>query len=65
MCVPEVGSCFGVWNFKMLGWFDLEGTLKSTQPCAQSPIQPGLGHCHGWGTHTSLVSSASASLPSL
>ena len=50
---------------RIIEWFGLEGTLKIIwfqPPChgqghlpldqvAQSPIQPGLEHCQGWGSH--------------
>jgi len=51
---------------RIIEWFKLEGTLKIIQfqlPChgqghlpleqvAQSPIQPGLEHCQGGGSHS-------------
>jgi len=51
---------------KIIEWFGLEGTLKTTKfqcPChgqghlpldqvAKSLIQPGLEHCQGWGIHS-------------
>jgi len=57
-------------------WLRLAGTLKSIQfqppPWAgcphqlrlpRGPIQPGHGHLQGWGTHSSLGSSARAPSP--
>ena len=58
---------------RILEWLRLEGTLRISQshPChglaashqisAQSPTQP--EHPQGWGTHSSMGSTASASLP--
>jgi len=47
---------------------DMLGTAWLAAPspaqAAQGPIQPGLGHLQGWGTHSSLGSSARASPPS-
>jgi len=51
---------------RIIEWFGLEGTLKIIRfqlPChkeghllldqvAQSPIQPGLEHCQGGGSHS-------------
>jgi len=51
----------------IIEWFGLEGTLKIISfqpPChgqghlpvdqvAQSPVQPGLEHCQGGGSHSS------------
>ena len=35
------------------------GWLPPTSSGCPGPIQPGLGHLQGWGTHSSLGSSAS------
>ena len=51
------------YNYRITEWFGLEGTFRShlvKPPCseqgllqldqvAQSPVQPGLEHFHGWG----------------
>jgi len=53
-------------TYRIIDWQGLEGTLKIIwfqTPCheqghlppaqsAQSPIQPGLGHCQGGGSHS-------------
>ena len=40
------------------------GWLPPTSSGCPGPIPPGLGYLQGWGTHSSLGSSARASLPS-
>jgi len=64
-------------NHRIMEWFGVEGTLKIIwfpPPCqaqghlplgqvAQSPIQPGLEHCHGGGIHS--FSGQSAMTPGL
>ena len=56
----------GYWYCRIIEWFGLEGTLHIISfqpPChgqgplppdqfAQSPIQPGLEHCQGGGSHS-------------
>lgn len=64
-CTAEWG-CTCAWNRRILEWFGLKGTLKTTSfqtPChrqgqlpleqvALHPIQPGLEQFQGWGNHS-------------
>jgi len=47
-------------QFQPLPWADCPPPAQA----AQSPTPPDLGHLQGWGTHSSLGSTARASLPS-
>jgi len=63
---PRVGCTMLGTPCRVTDWFGLEGTSQIIQfqsPChrlphlppdqaAQSPIQPGLGHCQGGGSHS-------------
>ena len=54
--LPHSSVTLTLPGHRIMEQFGWEGTTKPPLPPAQaapSPIQPGLGHCQGWGTHSS------------